>query len=109
MGKSLDLGTAEKASLQAENSRLIEDFRAIQPHTRKTVREPANDRFARIEDIVAAEEASHRQNKHRRVPLEPVVEEVQEMIIHGLDRLRRAQEMEWALFSIVIAIQMDAW
>lgn len=97
MEKSLDLSAAERAALQAENSRLQEDFRAVQPHTKKRVRQPANDRFARIEDIIAAEEASHLPPKRRRgaprQDREPAVEEAQEVIIHGLDRLRQAEEM----------------
>jgi len=38
--------------------------------------------------------SSKRRRIARRMELEPMVEEAQEMIIHGLDRLRRAQEME---------------
>ena len=97
MEKSLDLSAAERAALQAENSRLQEDFRAVQPHTKKRVHQPANDRFARIEDIIAAEEASHQPPKRRRgaprQDREPAVEEAQEVIIHGLDRLCQAEEM----------------
>ncbi|KAK4170844.1 hypothetical protein QBC36DRAFT_112214 [Triangularia setosa] len=98
MEKALDLSAAERAALLAENSRLMEDFRAVEPHRKRKVCEPANDRFPRIEEIVAAEEASHKPPKRRRVTppcdLTPVVEEVQEMVIHGLDRLPQIEEMQ---------------
>ena len=62
------------------------------------MREPPNDKFACIEDIIRAEEALRKPPKRRRVSeredLAPVVEQAQEMIIHGLDRLHEAQEME---------------
>jgi len=77
---------------------LQENKRALKPYTRKRVREPPNDKFARIKDIIKAQEASMKPPKRRRITrrmeLEPMVEEAQEMIIHGLNRLRRAQEME---------------
>jgi len=44
--------------LEAENARLKEDLRAIEPRSKKKVKEPPNSKFIRIGDIVAAEEAS---------------------------------------------------
>jgi len=97
MEKSLDLAAAERAALQAENNRLEEDFRAVQPHTRKRVRDPPNDRFSRTDDIIKAEEASHEPPKRRRGARrqdpEPVVEAARDVIIHGLERVYQAQEM----------------
>jgi len=95
--KALDLGNAQRAGLKGEINRLMEDFRAVKPHTRKRVREPADDRFARIKDIIQAEEASQQPPKRRRGATQeeptPAVQQAQEEIIHGLDRLRQAQEM----------------
>jgi len=97
VGKALDLANAEKAGLEAEINRLEEDFRAARPYTQKRVREAPNDKFARIEDIAQAEEASREPpTRRRRVTQQeaiPAVEQAQEEIIHGLDRLRGAQEM----------------
>ena len=97
VGKALDLANVEKADLEAEINRLEEDFRAARPYTKKRVREPPNDKFARIEDIAQAEETSREPpTRRRRVPQQevtPAIEQAQEEIIHGLDRLRGAQEM----------------
>lgn len=97
MGKALDVSAAEKAALVEENNRLIEDFRSVQPYTKKRVREPPNDKIANIEDIIAAEETSHQPPKRRRrAPQQdpaPVVAQAQEMIIHGLDRIHEAEEI----------------
>ena len=75
----------------------MEDFRAVKPYTKRKVKEPLNDKFTRIQDIIEAEEAAHKTPKRRRVALRadpaPLVEEAQEMIVHGLDRLREAEEM----------------
>jgi len=46
--------------LKGEINRLMEDFRAVKPHTRKRVQEPTN------EDIIHAEEASQQPPKRRR-------------------------------------------
>ena len=93
----MDLANAERAGLEAEINRLEEDFRAARPYTKKRVREPPNDKFARIEDIAQAEETSREPpTRRRRVPQQevtPAIEQAQEEIIHGLDRLRGAQEM----------------
>jgi len=56
MEKSLDISAAKGAALQVENNRLMKEFYAIQARTKKRVCKPANDRFARIEDIIAAED-----------------------------------------------------
>jgi len=58
VGKALDLANVEKAGLEAEINRLEEDFQAARPYTQKRVRKAPNDKFARIKDIVQAEEAS---------------------------------------------------
>jgi len=83
--------------LEAENARLKEDLRATEPRSRKKVKEPPNGKFSRIGDIVAAEEASQKPPKRRRVTARvdptPAMEEAQEVIYHGLETLRRAEEM----------------
>jgi len=85
------------ALLEAENACLKEDLRATEPRSRKKVKEPLNGKFARIGDIVAAEEASQKPPKRRRVTARvdptPAMEEAQEVIYHGLESLRRAEEM----------------
>jgi len=62
------------------------------------VRKLLNDKFARIKDIIKAQEALMKPPKRRRIArrieLELMVEEAQEIIIYNLNRLRRAQEME---------------
>jgi len=76
---------------------LEEDFRATRPYTQKRVKEAPNDKFTRIEDIAQAEKASREPpTRRRRVTQQeaiPAVEQAQEEIIHGLDRLRGAQEI----------------
>jgi len=61
------------------------------------VRENRNDKFVSIEDIAQAQEASERPPKRRKraVAENPAlaVEQAQETIIHGLERLREAEEM----------------
>jgi len=67
------------ALLEAENARLKEDLRVTEPRSRKKVKEPPNGKFARIGDIVAAEEALQKPLKWRRVTARvdptPVMEE----------------------------------
>jgi len=85
------------ALLEAENARLKEDLRVTEPRNKKKVKEPPNGKFARIGDIVAAKEASQKPPKRRRVTTRvdptPAMEEAQEVIYHGLESLRRAEEM----------------
>ena len=61
------------------------------------MKEPLNNKFARIQDIIEAEEAAYKTPKRRRVAPRadpaPLVKEAQEIIIHSLDRLRKAEEM----------------
>ena len=80
-----------------ENDHLVEDSRAVEPHTRKRVYEAGNDKFTQIVDIIEAEEAAHKTPKRRRVVrrTDPglVVEEVYDMIVYGLDRLYRIEEV----------------
>jgi 4-hydroxybenzoate polyprenyltransferase len=95
-GKSLDMKNAEIASLKAQVAHLQTELEVHRPHTRKKVKESANNTFARIEDIIEAEEQSQVVPKRRKVTKKVnqahVVEEAEEMIVHGLDRIRRAQE-----------------
>lgn len=97
-GKALDQSNTERAILQAKVERLEEDFRAVKPHTRKRIREDRNDKFIRIGEIVKAQEASRRPPKRRRAAtpedLQPVVDEAQEMIVCGLQRVREAEDMQ---------------
>jgi len=83
--------------LEAENACLKEDLRVIEPRSKKKVKEPPNGKFARIGDIVTAKEASQKPPKRRqvtaRVDPTPAMEEAQEVIYHGLESLRRAEEM----------------
>jgi len=51
--------------LEAENVCLKEDLRAIEPRSRKKVKEPLNGKFVRIGDIVTAKEASQKPLKQR--------------------------------------------
>lgn len=96
--KVVDQSNVEKAQLKAEIERSNEEIRALQPQTRKRVREPASDKFASMKDIAIAEEASRKPPKRRRrAKSEDVtqqVEEVQKMIIYGLDRLHALEEMD---------------
>ena len=84
--------------MQAEIRRLQEDLRAAQPYTRKRVREPPNNKFARMKDIIEAEEASRkplkRARKARTVDPAPIIEEAQETIVHALDRIHEIEEMD---------------
>ena len=93
----MDLVNVERMGLKAEINRLEEDFRVVRPYIKKRVREPPNDKFIRIEDIVQAEKASREPPTcRRRVPQQEVtlaIKQAQEEIIYGLDRLRGAQEM----------------
>ena len=86
------------AKLRAEIACLKEDFYAVKPYIRKRVRIPANNKFATIKDIANAEEASRRPPKRRKrarsKDLALVIEQAQEMIIHGLDRIYQIEEME---------------
>jgi len=95
--KALNEGNVKRAGLEVENDRLVEDLRAVEPHTRKRVHEAGNDKFTRIVDIIEAEEAAHKTPKRRRVVRRtdpgPVVEEVHDMIVHGLDRLHGIEEV----------------
>ena len=67
------------------------------PRSRKKVYESGNKRFARIEEIVTAEKASRRAPKRRKVakPKDagPVVEQAEEIIISGLERIREIEEI----------------
>jgi 4-hydroxybenzoate polyprenyltransferase len=97
-GKALDLKNAQIASLEAKVADLQTVVEAQKPYTKKTVKEPPPGKFARLADIMAAKEASKNPPKRRRTA-KPVchveeVEEVRDTIIHGLDQMRRIEEME---------------
>ena len=62
----MDLANVEKVGLEAEINCLEEDFRVVRPYTQKRVKEAPNDKFARIEDIAQAEEASREPPTRRR-------------------------------------------
>ncbi|KAK4239624.1 hypothetical protein C8A03DRAFT_13994, partial [Achaetomium macrosporum] len=98
IGRSLDCKNAEIAALRAQVAYLSTELGVHKPCTRKRVKEGANERFARIEDIAAAEEASRVAPKRRKTtPMarqSNVIEKAEEMIIHELNRIREAREME---------------
>ncbi len=97
VGRSLDHKNAEIAALRAQVGHLSTELEVHRPHTRKRVKEGANERFARIEDIAVAEEASRVAPKRRKTTATAnqnhVVEEAEGMIVHRLDGIRAAQEM----------------
>ena len=97
VGRSLDRKNAEIAALRAQVAHQSTELEVHRPRTRKRVREGANDRFSKIEDIAAAEEASRVAPKRKKTAATAsqnhVVEEAEEMIVHGLDRIRATQEM----------------
>ena len=84
------------AFLEAENLRILEDSKAEKPRMRKKVKEPANDKFASMEDIAEAQEAFTRPPKRRRGARiqnpAPEVEEVTKEVIHVLQRYHEVQE-----------------
>jgi len=83
--------------LEAENQRLKEDTCVTEPRTRKKVKDPFNDKFTRIRDIIKAKEALRRPLKRRRVARvedpTPAIEQARQEIIHNMQRLRKAEEM----------------
>ena len=85
------------AALRVRVAYLEAEAEVYKPRSKKKVQESGNDRFARIEEIVEAEKASQRAPKRRRVakPQDPgpVVEQAEEMIICGLERIREMEEM----------------
>ena len=62
----MDLANVEKVGLEAEINYLEEDFRVVRPYTQKRVKKAPNNKFARIEDIAQAEEASREPPTRRR-------------------------------------------
>jgi hypothetical protein len=96
-GKALDMKNAEITSLRAQIEHLSSELEAHKPRSKKRVKESANDTFARIKDIVAAQKESEKPSKRRKstktIDPGPAVEQAQEVIVHGLDRLRQAEEM----------------
>ena len=94
-GKSLDLKNAEIAALRQQVLHLQTELEVHKPHTRTRVKESGNERFARISDIATAQKASERAPKRRKTGAraeEHIVEEAEEMIVHGLDKIRRVEE-----------------
>ncbi len=98
VGRSLDRKNAEIVALRAQVSHLTTELEASKPHTRKKVKESANDQFTRIQDIVEAQEASERPLKRRRaaqLPTQaPAIEDAQEVIVCGLQALCEVEEMQ---------------
>ena len=96
-GKALDSKNAEVAGLRAQIKELSGQLEAHKPRSRKKIKESANDTFATIEEIVAAQKESEKPPKRRKTSKAtdpaPAVEQAQDMIVHGLDRLRQAEEM----------------
>ena len=102
-GKALDQKNATIAGLKAQVDYLTTELEAHRPHTRKKVRESGNDKFASIQEIVEAQQASQQPPKRRRqgggstqttrTPVrQKVVEQAQEMIVHRLDRIHEQEE-----------------
>jgi hypothetical protein len=64
---------------------------------KRKVKENTNDKFAKLYNIVEAKEASYNSPKRRRGVRRPdpasVVEQAEEMITQGLQRIRQAEEM----------------
>lgn len=58
--KAFGEGNVKRAGLKVENDRLAEDSRAVEPYIRKRVYKAGNDKFARIVDIIKAEEAAYK-------------------------------------------------
>lgn len=98
VGKALDEGNARRAILEAENARLHADLAADRPYTKKRVREPANDKFASMEAIAEANEASMKpptgRKRKKTVDPPPSLEDRAEEVIHVLHRFHEAEEMQ---------------
>ena len=94
-GKALDTKNAEIASLKAQVDNLTKELEVYEPQSRKKVKENANDKFARIEDIIQAKEdsmKSPKKKKRRTQQNSHAVEEAKEIIVRGLETIRRAEE-----------------
>ncbi|KAK4176042.1 hypothetical protein QBC36DRAFT_290914 [Triangularia setosa] len=68
---------------------------AYEAQSRKKVKENANDKFARIEDIIEAKEhsmKSPKKKKRRTQQNSDAVKEAEEIIVCGLETIRRAEE-----------------
>jgi len=77
-------------------AQLSRDLKAFEPHTRKKVKESPNDVIPRIEDIIAAKNASQEPPKKRRATRAnvdaTVVQQAEQELIHGLEVIREAEE-----------------
>jgi len=97
VGGVIDEQSATVAALRARVAYLEAEAELHKLRSRKKVYESGNERFARIEEIVAAEKASRQAPKRRKVakPKDtgPVVEQAEEMIVSGLERIREIEEM----------------
>ena len=84
--------------MEAENARLRASEEAQKPRTRKRVKEGANDKFASIEAIAEAQEASLQPPKPRKrkktADPPPNLEERVEEVIQVFHRFREAEEMQ---------------
>ncbi|KAK4210513.1 hypothetical protein QBC37DRAFT_428699, partial [Rhypophila decipiens] len=95
-GQVVDRLAAENAALRAQIAKLATDLDASKPYTKKKVKENPNDGFATLQAIVEPQRASERAPKRRRAnePVidEEVLQEAQDTIIHGLERIRDLEE-----------------
>jgi len=96
-GKSLDAKNAEIVYLKAKISEMEKDIDAAKPRSKRKVKIDGNDKFAGLEEIIEAREASERPPKRRRGARQkdpaPAIEQAEEMIVVGLTCLRQAEEM----------------
>ena len=74
---------------------MTKELEAHEPQGRKRVKENANDKFARIEDIIQAKEDSMKSPKKKKKKTQrdsQAVEEAEEIIVRGLETIRQVEE-----------------
>lgn len=94
-GKALDAKNAEMVSLKAQVDHLTKELESHEPQGRKRVKENANDKFTRIEDIIQAKEDSMKSPKKKKKKTQQdsqVVKEAEEIIVRGLETIRQVEE-----------------
>lgn len=94
-GKALDAKNAEMASLKAQVDHLTKELESHEPQGRKRVKENANDKFTRIEDIIQAKEDSMKSPKKKKKKTQQdsqEVKEAEEIIVRGLETIRQVEE-----------------
>ncbi|KAL2139688.1 hypothetical protein VTI28DRAFT_4858 [Corynascus sepedonium] len=85
-GKALDAKNAEIASLKAQIDHLTKEIEAYEPQTRRRVKENANNRLARAEDIIQSEGDdmnSSKRKKRKTQQSSHAVEKAEEIIVCG--------------------------